>query len=52
MIIVTEMEFRVRMKKLGYSEDSIEEFLELHEEDKRKGIALPLEIFCIELPVE
>ena len=51
-IIVTEIEFKVQMKKLGYSDEDIEELLELHEEDKRKGFPLPLEVYCIELPVD
>lgn len=44
-------EFTMRMKELGWSDEYIDECLRDYDEDERKGIALPLDSYLIEAPI-
>ena len=49
---MTKDEYVKKAKELGYSDESIQETIQIHEEAKKDlGIDLPYEMYLIELPI-
>lgn len=48
---MTKEQFIEKMKEFGYTEDEIEEHIDIHERAKAEGINMPYEIGLVKKPI-
>lgn len=51
-MFMTKEEYIKKMKELGWSDDHINEQIQIHEEAAKDGIDIPFEVDLIESPIE
>lgn len=49
---MTDIEFREKMKELGWDDEYIDEIIEDHNEAKAEGVNIPYEIHLFEAPID
>lgn len=49
---MTKEEYSKKMKEFGWSDEYINEQIEIHEEAKKKGFIIPLELSLFEPPIQ
>jgi hypothetical protein len=49
--MMTEKEFRKKMKELGWNDSFIDELVRIHDEELKKGVNIPYEANIVEAPI-